>query len=87
MTWLDDQIEKIEATKSKFSNEIEIIKNINPTINNEFEERTPLKLIFLNYALHMYTIIIKKYFDNFFYAFYYSEDIFLLYFAFLLGQY
>lgn len=68
MTWLDKQIKKLEETKSKFSEEIKIIKSVEPDTCNEFEEATPLKLIFLNYALDMYTTIIKKYSDNLFYV-------------------
>jgi len=68
MTWLDKQIKNLEATNSKFSEEIRTIKNICPEVCNEFSETTPLKLIFLNYSLDMYTTIIKKHFTNVFYV-------------------
>jgi len=74
MTWLDNQIKNLEETRSEFKEEINKIKKINPEICNEFQEATPLKLIFLLYSLNIYSSIIynhirqKKYFDNMFYA-------------------
>lgn len=67
MTWLDRQIEKLCDVSSKFSYEIKKIKEIQSDVYNEFEEATPLKLIFLHYSLSIYALIISKYYKNMFY--------------------
>ena len=61
MTWLDKQIKDLLDTSSKFKSEIQKIENIDPNICNDFEEATPLKLIFFNYTLNIYSSIIHKY--------------------------
>lgn len=74
MTWLDNQIKDLQEKTSKFKEEINKIKNVNPKIYNEFKETTILKLIFLNYSLNIYAIIIhslilrKKIFKHMFYV-------------------
>jgi three-Cys-motif partner protein len=74
MTWLDNQIKKLEGTESQFSDEIKIIANTKPDILNDFTEATPLKLIFLNYSLSIYSSIIfkhvktKKFFESMYYV-------------------
>lgn len=68
MEWLKKQIKELESTNSRFKKEIEKISNINPNTYNEFKEWTPLKLIFLNYVLGMYTPIISSHFKNMFYV-------------------
>src|SRR3989339_1063898 len=67
MAWLDKQIGKLDKTKSQFNEEISIVLNTCPSICNEFQEATPLKLILLNWALSIYAPIIKKHFDKMFY--------------------
>lgn len=56
--WLKKQIAKIEITNSKFKKEIDEIIKIKPEIYNEFNTWTPLKLVLLNYALDVCSIII-----------------------------
>jgi three-Cys-motif partner protein len=60
MEWLKIWIRKLEVTNTKFKDEIQQIIKIKPTIYNEFREWTPLKLILLNYALDVCTMIVKN---------------------------
>ena len=64
MTWLDKQIKDLQEKTSKFKEEINTIKNINPKICNEFQETTILKLICLNYSLNIYATIIHSFISN-----------------------
>ena len=68
MEWLKEQIKKLESTNSEFKEKIDKISSMNPQVYNEFKEWTPLKLIFLNYTLGMYTPIISKNFNYMFYV-------------------
>lgn len=60
MGWLKKQIIKLEQTDSNFKNEINKIKQIDPTIFNEFHLWTPLKLAFLNFTLDVCAIVANK---------------------------
>jgi len=64
MTWLDNQIKNLEETNSKFKDDISKIKNIHPETVNIFQEATPLKLVFLDYSLKIYSTIIYNYIKN-----------------------
>lgn len=68
MTWLDKQIKALEKTTSTNNDEIQRIHSINPDVVNTFFEATPLKLVFLNYSLAIYSTIIPKFFDKMFYV-------------------
>jgi len=68
MDWLKKHIQPLEVTNSQFKKDIDEIIKIQPEVYNEFNEWTPLKLVFLNYALDVCTIIINKYFDNKYYV-------------------
>lgn len=58
--WLKKHIKKLEITNSEFKDKISEIVKIKPLIYNEFRHWTPLKLILLNYALDVCTMIINK---------------------------
>ncbi len=58
--WLKKQITQLEATNSKFKDIIAEINKIKPGVYNEFREWTPLKLILLNYALNVCSIIVNR---------------------------
>lgn len=60
MAWLKDHVKKLEATASQHSTEIKKIASIEPEIYNEFQSWTPLKLILLNYALDVCTLVIRS---------------------------
>lgn len=60
MEWLKKHIKELEVNNSKHSIEINKIVNIQPKIYNEFQTWTPLKLILLNYALEICTLVIKN---------------------------
>lgn len=60
MDWLKVHIKKLEATSSRHSEEIKKIAQIEPEIYNEFQSWTPLKLILLQYALDVCTLVIKN---------------------------
>jgi three-Cys-motif partner protein len=71
MTWLKEQLKKIESETSKYKEEINAIRTVLPDVYNEFQEWTPLKLIFLHYVMAIYTAIMSR--SNIFKNIYYVD--------------
>ena len=67
MRWLQKQIKKIIDENSRYKDQIDKIKNIQKDVFNEFKEKTILKLIFLHYAMAIYTTIIARWYKNMYY--------------------
>lgn len=64
MKWLNEHIKQLEITTNQFNEITREVAKINPKIYNKFQAWTPLKLVLLNYALDVCTLIISSNIKN-----------------------